>query len=287
MSRVTIVTDSTAELSDEEAEALGIVVKPLHIRLGTDVLTDGPQLRSAEFHRRMTKGKLPVTLLAPTAHEMGELYRHLVKSTDQILSIHAGGRFVPMVRSAREGRSGLLGQSHIIVLDSGFVSKPLGVVVRQAAQAAQRDLDLDTLVREVRGIVARTYCAFYVDSLEHLKRAGMMPPLQDTIGVAPNIKPLFIIEEGQVGPLQRLRNRGTPVERLAEFVAEFMRFEELAIVHNDLGAEAGDLEQHLHTLYPTLTIQKHVYGPALASFMGPSALGVTVFEGPETDLRFT
>ncbi len=287
MSRVKIVTDSTAELSDEEAEALGIIVQPVQVRVGSELLTDGPQLRSAEFHRRINRGKLPVTLLAPTAHEMGEVYRQLVKSTDQILSIHAGARFVSIARSAREGRSGLLGKSQITVLDSGLVSQPLGVVVRQAALAAQRDMDLDALVREVRGIMTHTYCAFYLDTLEQLERARMMPPLEDAIGMGPNIKPLFIIEEGQVAPLQRLRNRGSPVERLTEFVAEFMRFEQVAILHNDLGQEADELEQHLSTLYPNLAIQRHIYGPALASFLGSSTLGVTVFEGPETDLRFT
>jgi DegV family protein with EDD domain len=287
MSRVRIVTDSTAELSEEEAETLEIVIQPLRIRLGTEVLTDGPQLRTAELHRRIARGRLTPAILAPTAHEMGELYTQLTRSTDQILSIHAGGRFAPVARAARDGRSGLLGKSQIQVLDSGLISFPLGVVVRQAARAAQADMELEPLVRAVRGIIAATYSAFFVETIEYLRRADMMPPLQDGIGIAPNIKPLFIIEEGRVVPLQRLRNRGTAVERLSEFVAEFIRMEELAILHNGLGQSADEMEQHLIALRPRQAIRKHIYGPALASFMGPSALGVAVFEGPETELRFT
>jgi len=243
-------------------------------------------LRSPEFHRRIAKSKDKLELLATTMHEMSDLYRQLVQSTDQILSIHAGERFSSVARAAREGRRGLLGKSHILILDSGLVSLPLGVVVRQAARQAQDAVDLDTLVRAVRGIIARTYCVFYVESTDYLKRSGMLPPLHDTIGMAPNVKPLFVIEEGQIAPLQRLRNRGTAVERLTEFIVEFTRFEELVIMHSGLDQGADELQQHLNTLYPELVVQKHIYGPALARLMGPYTLGVTVFEGPETDLRF-
>jgi len=285
MSRVRIVTDSTAELSQEEADELEITVQPLHVRLGSEVLTDGPHLRSPEFHRRITKGKLIPSITVPSAHQMGELYAQITKTTDQILSIHAGERFYPLVRAARLGRGNLLGKSRIMVLDSGLVSLPLGIVVRQAAQAARAGMGLDALVRAVRGYISTTYCAFYVENLDYMKRAGMMPSLQDAIGITPNIKPLFIIEEGRIAPLQRLRNRGTAIERLTEFVAEFNGFEELAVLHSGITQDGDDLQQHLGTLYPVETIRKHTYGPSLGCLLGPYALGVTVFEPPSNDSR--
>ena len=46
---VRIVTDSASDLPVEMAEALEIVVVPLHVRFGADELVDRQQLSVAEF----------------------------------------------------------------------------------------------------------------------------------------------------------------------------------------------------------------------------------------------
>ena len=56
-----IITDSSAEISREEAEALGGEVVPLTVVFGENAYLDGVELSKEEFYKRLLSGEFPHT----------------------------------------------------------------------------------------------------------------------------------------------------------------------------------------------------------------------------------
>jgi len=280
MSNVKIVTDSTAELAPEVIEELGIRVVPLGIRFGTETLVDGPQFRTPEFYRRLVKQKALLTVLPPTPSQFAGVYSELSQETDDIVSIHLPARFNGTVLAASQGRARLLGRCRVSIINAHFTSRALGIFVTEAARAAQRGLSGPEIERLVRGLLPRTYMVFYAETVDYLKRSGLYHQPREGVFGMPNVRPLLILEEGEVAPLQRLRNRGRPAERLIEFINEFSSLQEITILHTGLVPDIEELKAQLSEDPRKWVVGEHIYGPVLSAYIGPFCLGVVAFEEP-------
>jgi DegV family protein with EDD domain len=280
MSQARIVTDSSADLAPETVEELGIVVVPHRLQFGSEVLIDAPSLRTADFHRRMLKSRTLVSAIPPGVQQFASLFAELSKQTNEIVSIHLSAAFNRTSASAHEARAAFLGRCDIHVIDSQFISRALNIIVIEAARAAQAGASGVEVMRLVRGLIPRTYFTFYVESIEPLKRHGLfnVPRNREMLGTMPGVKPLLLLEDGIVTPLQRLHNRGRAVERLFEFAADFAQLRTLTVLHSGLEVGAGELIEQLTTAFPTQRIEDFIYGPVLASYIGNSALGIAAFE---------
>mgnify|MGYP001119617837 CR=1 FL=1 len=279
MRNTMIVTDSTAELPRKTIEELGITVLPWRLLVGAETLVDSPRLRSVAFYKSLVKKRAIPSTIAPSPQQFASIYTTLAKRTDDIVSIHSSARFTKTVASANKGRVGLLGRCQIHVIDSQFISWPLGVLVTEAAKAAQRGASGHEIVRLVHGMIARTYIAFFVETTEYLRRSGLFPSAYHAMGRSAGFKPLLLMEEGEFVPLYRSRGRGTPVERLVEFVTEFQKLQRVAILYTGLRPGISELKTQLTEALGEQEIEEHIYSPILAAHIGPSARGVAIFEG--------
>lgn len=276
--RTRIVTDSSAELPPALVAALDVVVLPQRIQIGSDAFIDDGQTHAAELAKRLARGREPITVNAPTAREFSDVYARLSRDADAIISLHPASGLNGAVQAANLARRSILGHTQIHVIDSGLVSHALGVLVAEAAQAAQAGAEGAEVVRLVRGVLPRIYLAFYAEALDHLRRAGFLPQRRVATEGGAALKPLFLLEDGQIVKLHRTRSRGTAVERLSEFVAEFTALKELTILYNSAGPKPEPLEELLVQLLPNQTISKRTYGPVLSAYVGPSVLGIVAYE---------
>jgi DegV family protein with EDD domain len=275
--RTRIVTDSTAELSPSVAAALDIVVVPQFIQIGAESFPDDTQPRSLEFVRRLQRMREPVSVVPPTVRDMADLYARLSRDADAIVSIHAAGGLNGAVQAANLARRSILGHCQISVIDSGLISYALGMLVTEAANAALSGAEGTEVVRLVRSAMPRIYLAFYAENLDQLRRGGYMPPRRVAIEGAA-FKPLFLVEDGNITKLHRTRSRGTPVERLGEFVAEFTALKELTILYSSIGPKPEPLEALLAELLPNQHVDKRMYGPSFAAYVGQQVLGIVAYE---------
>lgn len=277
MSQARIVTDSTAELSPEIVEELDITVVPWRVDLGSESVADSPALRSTAFYKGMIKKRVLPVALPPSPRQFAQVYDKLARETDEIVSLHVSSRFANVVQTANRARIGLFGRCQVNVVDSQFISRAMGILVIEAAKAAQRGVSGADIVRLVHGLIPRTYFAFHVETMDYLKRSGLVPNARDTAsGLA---RALLMIEDGSVVSLHRSRSRGTPIERLVEFITEFQSFDQLAILHTGLGPGFREIRSQLAGAMPGQRIEEHIYSPVLFTYVGPAALGVVVFEG--------
>ena len=283
MARTRIITDATAHLDADLVAEHQITVLPVEIQLGREKYVIGPQDDLKKLFRKMSEG--PPTVLQATISPdlIQQTYRQLNQETDEILVLLNSRQLSLAYDSAMAQARAFLGRCTITVMDSMSTSWGLGLAVEAAASASSDGASLDETVRQVRGLLPHIYAVFFVERLDYLEKGGRIGPAQALLGSMLRIKPLLILEDGDIIPLEKVRTRIMAIEKLAEFVAEFATIDQVVIMHSPLGNGVGELEEELDErlgqTMPSLDFPSIEYDPVLACHLGPEALGVTVYEG--------
>ncbi|GAP62165.1 hypothetical protein ARMA_0588 [Ardenticatena maritima] len=288
MSKIAIITDSTADLTPAEQAEFGIHVVPLNIHIGDKVYQDGVDLDRESFFHMLRDPSMPTPYTSPpTVQQFVDVYTQAVDAlTDDpnevvdIISLHISREMSKTIEVAQQAALQMVGRANVHIVDSRLTSVGLGLLAKEAAKAIQAGYSIEEAVRMLRGLVNHVYIVFFVETLDFLQRGGQIGPAQVLLGTMLNIKPILMIEEGQIEPLEKVRTREKAIEKLAEFVAEFGYIEHITILHHH--GDPNEIE-HLITLIrnqrPDVSLDVREYGPVLAVHVGPDALGVMVSEG--------
>ncbi|WP_119072615.1 DegV family protein [Aggregatilinea lenta] len=286
MGKIRIVTDSSAQFVNPEiVKRYNIEVVPNTVHLGAQSFREGVDLDTEAFFRLQNQSNAPITLSAPSVDAFTAVYGRLNRSTDKVLSLHMSRAFGATWNNARTATKTLLGRCEIVVLDSLTTSVGLGMLVEAAARAVEDGLDIDEVVRIVRGMVAHIYIVVYVESLEYLRRNGLLSESQSVLGAMLNIKPFLTIEEGEIIPMEKVRTDAQAVDKLVEFVTEFSNVNDLVILQNTPYATdtIRALQEQLGGEFPGRSFPSTMYGPSLAALIGLDATGLVVYEGDEDE----
>jgi DegV family protein with EDD domain len=290
MPKVRIVTDSSAHFFDPSFPARhNVTVLPLNIDFGGQVQPDTPDYTTAELFQRVASGAPVPTAQAPSARQFAAVYEEICRTNGSVLSIHLSSRLSRTYANARLGTDEVLGRCKIHVIDSLSTSIGLGLLVEAAALAAERGESQDDIVRIVRGMIPRLYAVFFIETMEYLAKSQRIGKAQAVLGSMLGIKPFLTLEDGDIVPMEKVRTRQQAVEKLVEFVVEFSNIEHLAILQSSAAPSEDTrlLLERLAVEFPGRSWPVLTYGPALATFLGPSAMGVVVHEGegePEVPL---
>ncbi len=283
MSKVKIVTDSTAQLDPDLVQELGITVVPLEISFGSKKFLEGVDLTTEDFFRHMARSHVMPSASAPTIEDFRQVYGELSQTTDKILSVHVSGKFNETCANARSAASNFLGRCEIVVIDSWTVSLGISILAQAAARAAKQDVALDEIVRLVRGMIPHIYTVFFTNALEYLERDNLLSKSQAILGTMLDIHPFLAIEEGEILPMEKVRTREKAIDKLVDFVSEFSRIQQIAVIQSPLrgGKDARLLLDRLQSNFSAYKFEIINYGATLGTHIGPYGLGLIVYEGME------
>jgi DegV family protein with EDD domain len=283
LSKVKIVTDSTAQLDPDLVQELGITVVPLEISFGSQQFLEGVDLTAEEFFRRVAHSHVMPSAAAPTIEDFRQVYGELSRTTDKILSVHVSGKFNETCDNARNAASNFLGRCEIVVIDSWTVSLGVSILAQSAARAAMQDAALDEIVRLVRGMIPHIYAVFFTSTLDYLERDNLLSKSQAILGTMLNIRPFLAIEEGEILPMEKVRSREKAIDKLVDFVSEFSRIQQIAVIQSPLrgGKDARLLLDRLQSNFSAYKFEIINYGATLGTHIGPYGLGLVVYEGME------
>ncbi|MGY6500781.1 MAG: DegV family protein [Acidimicrobiales bacterium] len=272
MAGVRIVTDSSCDLTVDEAAALDITVVPLSIRFGDQEFTDREDLSVAEFYSRMASSDVLPETAAPAPGAFEQVFRdRLEGGADAVVCINLSADLSATHQSARTAASSLEG-SDIRCVDSRSITAGLGTQVLVAARAAREGAGVDEVMALVDPLPARTHVYGVLDTLDNLKKGGRIGGAQALLGSMLSIKPAIDISTGVVEEAGKPRTRKKALQWLADKVLQHDSVEELAIMHGD----APDIDEFLALLagrYDRSDIRVGSIGAVIGSHGGPRVIG--------------
>ncbi|MGM0897929.1 MAG: DegV family protein [Bacillota bacterium] len=218
MSKIHIVTDSTADLKAEEIEAYGLHVVPLSIQIGGKTYLDRVDLEPETFLDLMKNSDEFPKSSQPAPGIFKELYDELGKDGGQIISIHMTGGMSGTVESARTAAE--LTDSDVTVIDSRYISHALTFQVFEAAQMAKQGKTVEEIVERVDQVRRNTKLYVVVDTLDNLAKGGRIGKGRAMIGSFLKIKPIASLDDGEYTPVAKMRSHKQVVDYLVKDFVE-------------------------------------------------------------------
>lgn len=279
MSGVAVVTDSTACLTDELAQAAGVTVVPLHVDSPSESLLDEPANR--EHLVALLRGTETLQTSRPSPTAFAEAYAAAVRSgatgvVSGHLSADMSGTWASAALAAREC------EVPVRVVDSRTMGAGLGLAVREAAALARSGAALDDVAEVLRQRARASRSYFLVESLEPLRRGGRIGAAASLVGGALSVRPILGLVDGRVVALERLRTGRWALNRLLERVAREVRPDMDIVVHHlDVPERAEEVRERLtsalqatNDVVPPVQVQE--VSAAIGVHVGVGVLGVVL-----------
>lgn len=275
---VRIVTDSTCDLPADVVERLGITVVPLTVFFGDEALLDGVEIDSQTFYDRLKTAPALPRSSQPSVDLFQEAYERLSADGSEIVSIHLSSKMSGTLNAASVAREVMKDSAHIDLIDSYQVSLGLGVIVVEAALAAQAGKGLAEVVAAARRAMENSGVYLLVDTLEFLRKGGRIGRASSLLGSILSIKPILHVQDGEVAPLERVRTRAKGVDRIFQLALMHPRSKTLFVAHGGDVAAAEALIERLRPALPHTEIVMAEFGPAVGVHTGPGTLGIAYLE---------
>lgn len=214
MSKIKIVTDSTCDIPAELIAKYDITVVPLSINFAGKLYREGIDMSSAEFYHLLANTtELPKTS-QPAPGEFVSAYEKLIQAGYQVISIHISAGLSGTYQTA-ELAANMVSAQNINVIDSGWASMGLGLLVLEAAKMAA-DNTLDDITNYINKLKSKINVFFMLGNLDNLVKGGRIGRASGFVGNLLNIKLILTFQDGIVTPVDKVRGQNKALARLLE-----------------------------------------------------------------------
>lgn len=276
-----VITDSAADIADEDMERLDIHMVPCRVQFGDRGYLDKVSISSREFFEMLKSNPHHPTTSQPSPGDFRRQFQFLASHFDDVLSINLTGIASGTVEAARSAAERTNAPGKVHVIDSRNATLGEGLVTVYAAELAHAGVSIDDAIERVKKIIPQTSSFGVIEDMRYAVRGGRLPGWVQTVAKALRITPF--IRTTQEGSIARsgfafgTRNR---TEKFAKHLiarARSMGPVRLAIGHAACPDEAKKLEALLRAGLPDierLTVTE--LGSGLGAHTGPGALVVAL-----------
>lgn len=280
MSRVYIVTDSTADLTEEEVKNLEISIVPMNISFADQNYIDGVTITKEEFREKMIASEeLPKTA-QPSIGRFVEVYDDLGKNGDKVISIQLMKSISGTVDAARQAAD--ITVTDVTVIDSDFTSRSMGMVVKEAAKAAQQGKTVEDILEIINDAKKRTTLYLTVVHLDNLIKGGRISQLMGMFSNLLNIKLFLQVIHGKIEIIQKGRGLKSLQKKYDEIFEQMKNtpkgIQEIGIMHAGLSEFNEHNISKVKELFPDVPLTIVTTSPIIMTHTGIDAMAITYLE---------
>lgn len=277
MTKIAVITDSSAYIPQELIDQYSIHVIPLTVLWGSEKLLDGVDITPVEFLQRLTEDPIHPTTTQPNPEDFTIIYEQLATEYDAIVAPLISTELSGTVNSAEVAAKDF-SRIPVRIVDSRSTTMGLGFATLAAARAVAQGKSLEEVEEIARSVVSKVKVLFVVDTLEYLHKGGRIGGASRFLGTALSLKPLLHLNEGRVDALEKVRTKGKAVHRMIELAAQYAddRPVRVSVVHAGVPKEAEALKSRVAEQMECLELHVTMLSPAISVHTGPGTLGLAV-----------
>ncbi|NVY95914.1 DegV family protein [Lactobacillus sp. DCY120] len=270
-----IVTDSTAQLTDQEIRTNHITVIPLTVTLNGKNYRDKIDINRNEFSKQLkTNSKFPQTS-QPSVGDFIETYKWLFQPGDQIISIHIGAVLSGTVKTAQMAANQLT--TPIKILDSGLTDRGLGLVVLKAAKLAQSQTTAEKIILQLKKYISQITLTCFVNSLDYLVKGGRANRATGFISSLINLKLELAMSNGELKVVHKARGKHGMqklINQVIDIITKDPQITQVGLSYVDSHQDTDAIETTLRNQRPDLKIINQLTSPTIMTHVGPKGFAI-------------
>lgn len=281
MSKIALITDSTAYIPGDLVEKYNVSVVPQVLIWGEMTYEDGVDIMPTEFYKRLEEATVMPSTSQPTPHNFEVIFSEMTAKGYDILAILVSRKLSGTVASAFQAKE-KYPEAKIEIIDSYSVAMALGFQVLQVARTIEEGADLAECKALAEKAKEHTGVVFVADTLEFLHRGGRIGSGARFLGTMLNTKPIFELRDGGLEALERVRTRKKSLLRLLELTEERVAGRQpirLATLHANAAEEARELLELAKERFDPLETVFSEVSPAVGTHAGPGTIGIAYMAG--------
>ena len=277
MKKIALVTDGTADLTDEIIKDYDIHVVPLKVRFGNQEYS-GSELTCEEFYRRLaSEEELPKTS-QPSPEEFGCLYIKLLEDYQEVISVHVSSALSGTFNSAYLAKEKFKERIHLV--DSKTLSLGMGLMLIEAAKNIKDGQDVAWIVDNLAKARKNIETLFTLNTMEYLQKGGRIGRVQGFMGSLLNIKPIVRVgDDGVYHTYGKAHSQKKALDGLAQAFRDLAKGRKpigLVIVHGAAQQAGTYLRETLENAFQLQTTAFTQVGPVIGVHTGPGTVGAAV-----------
>ena len=199
---IKITATSTCDLPPELLERYQITMVPLYVSFGGGTYKDGLEASPEDIFRHVEGGgQLPSTSAVNIA-DYQELFAGLSPKYDAVLHITIGSEFSCCYQNALVAAEDY---DNVYVVDSRNLTVGQGILVLEAAIAAERGDSIDDILKMLDGMAGRVDTTFVVDKLDYLAKGGRCSSVVALGANLLRLKPCIVLADGKMAVGKKYR----------------------------------------------------------------------------------
>ena len=274
--KIAVVTDSTSDIPANIAKKNKINVVPLNLHVENKTYLDNIDISADELYKMLPSSNVVPTTSAPSAGTFIEVYEKLLKSYDQIISIHISSKLSLTHDSAVNAAKEINKKKKLVeVVNSETASMALGLTAMIVADTInKKHINIDEAKELSKNLSHRSTFLGMVPSLKYLVRGGRIGKAKGFVGSLLKFKPILTMVDGEAHPLVRVRSVEKGINKLKELAQENAPLEKVSVLYTTEKDKAEEIAEDIKLFDKKLDPIIAQLGPVIGAHLGPNVLGL-------------
>ncbi|MCK6258686.1 DegV family protein [Fictibacillus sp. KIGAM418] len=278
MSKVAIMTDSTAYIPEHIRNEKNIVMIPLNVIFGNESYKEEVELNKNDFYEMVGKGGALPKTSQPSIGELADTLERLSKDYDEAIMITLSSGISGTYQSALSAADMVEG-INFHVFDSEISCAPQAFYTYKAVDMAKEGANATEIMEKLNSIKERGISAYFVvDDLNHLHRGGRMNAAQLLVGNLLQIKPVLHFQDKRIVPFEKIRTKKKAIARIHQLMEQSVKPDEsfkVSVINAQREEEAKEIAADIQGRYPSADVSVDYFGPVIGTHLGEGSIGIT------------
>jgi len=285
MTKVAIVTDTTACIPREQVARYDIEIVPVQLIFEDRTYRDGIDISPTEFYTLMRQAnKLPTTSSSSPAPYL-EAFCKASQRAESVLCLTEPSKFSAMYTSAlvaKDMAKTAIPEVALEVIDGTTAAAGQGLVALAAAKAAASGGNLSEVMEKAKEIMHRVNLFAMLDTLHYLVKSGRVPQAAAMVNSLLKIKPIFSLNHADAHTVALPRTIPGAIKRLLKLMepkVEEGRPLHVAVMHANAPDKAEALKSRISAQFDCAELFVTEFTPVMGVHTGPGLFGIAFYSG--------
>lgn len=277
--KTAVVTDTASYLTPEQIKKYNITVLPITVILGDKQYKETEELTDQKFYDYLrNEPELPTTAQVSMG-QIQQAYDRLVdEGYDTIISIHLSLGITSFMDNLRMFVKDY-DKAKVYPFDSMAASAAEADLVMLAGTLAQKGIDPEKIISELKDLRDSTHILFAVNDLKHLSRTGRLSNHSAIIGSLLDVKPLLTFKDGKIFAIAKERTMHRAFKMISTEIQKYVEQHpdwklHITIVDSNNREMLTKWTEDFEQTFPMARISQSHLGPAISVHTGEKTMGV-------------